>query len=98
MDAYMQRLEAQGQTYQDLRQQQGDEYQEQMVAFGDQKADWERQREGAIRGAEGMLKSVFQDYGQAFKGKVGPRWATMGVIMAVLLVVIVILQKRKDNV
>jgi preprotein translocase subunit SecG len=29
---------------------------------------------------------------------VGPRWATMAVIMAVLLVVIVILQKRKDNV
>ena len=96
MDAYMRRLEEQGQEYQALREAQGDEYSEQMKAYGDQKADWLRQREGAIRGAEGMLKNIFDNYGRSFIGAVGSRWVAMATIMVVLLALILVLQKRKD--
>ena len=46
--------------------------------------------------AEGMLKSIFENYGRAFKGSVVSRWIAMGVIMFALLALIIIFQKRKD--
>jgi hypothetical protein len=106
-DEYQELREQQGDYFQDLRQQQGDEYQDRrqfqgdeyadaMEEYGDDKADWQRERERAIQGAEGLLKSIFENYGQTIKGNVGTRWAAMGGIMLVLIGLIIFFQKRKD--
>jgi ABC-type multidrug transport system ATPase subunit/pSer/pThr/pTyr-binding forkhead associated (FHA) protein len=89
------RLE-QGDEYQATREAQGDEYADQMTAYGDAKADWQRKRERAIQGAEGLLKSVFDNYGRTFKGSITSRWVAMILITLVLLIFIILYQKRRD--
>jgi hypothetical protein len=97
-DEYQDLREQQGSEYQDLREQQGDEYETTMEGYADERADWQRSREQAIGGAEGMLKSIFESYGHAFQGGYVGRWVTMGLIMVGLLVLIVVFQKRKDTI
>jgi len=107
MDAYMDDSRDQGDQYQDLRQVQGDEYQVQreeqgdayadaMKAYGDDKEEWTRNREQAIKGAEGLLKAVFKGNWRSFRGTVVIRWVWMIVIMVVLVGLILFFQKRKD--
>jgi hypothetical protein len=107
LGAYTDDSRDQGTEYQDRRQEQGDEYQAQreaqgdayadaMKAYGDAKEDWTRNREQAIKGAEGLLKAVYKGNFRSFKGVVVTRWAAMCAIMAVLLGMIVFFQKRKD--
>ena len=79
-----------------MREAQGDEYADQMTAYGDAKADWQRKRERAIQGAEGLLKSVFDNYGRTFKGSITSRWVAMILITLVLLIFIILYQKRRD--
>lgn len=97
-DEYQDLREQQGSEYQDLREQQGDEYETAMEGYADERADWQRSREQAIGGAEGMLKSIFESYGHAFQGGYVGRWVTMGLIMVGLLILIVVFQKRKDTI
>lgn len=93
---YQEGRQEQGDEYQALREEQGDEYTDQMTAYGDAKADWQRARERAIQGAEGRLKSIFENYGRAFRGALLARWGAMLGIMAVLIVLIIFFQRRKD--
>jgi len=106
-DEYQEMRERQGDEYRDLREQQGDEYQEmregqgdeyeaQMSEYADARAEWQRSREQAIGGAEGILKSIFEGYGRAFRGSYVSRWITMCVICFGLLILILVFQKRKD--
>jgi hypothetical protein len=67
-----------------------------MKAYGDDKETWTRDREQAIKGAEGLLKAVYKNNFRSFKGVVVSRWLAMLAIMAVLLGMIVFFQKRKD--
>ena len=67
-----------------------------MQDYGDQRADYEKVRQKAISGSEAMLETVYDNYGRAFKGTAAQRWVTLGIIMAVLVVFLVIFQKRKD--
>jgi hypothetical protein len=107
MEKYMDDSRDQGDQYQDQRQAQGDEYQAQregqgdayadaMKAYGDNKEDWTRKREQAIKGAEGLLKAVFKGNWRSFRGSVFTRWVWMTVIMVVLVGLIIFFQKRKD--
>jgi hypothetical protein len=84
--------------YQDVREEQGDKYEAAMEEYADDRAEWQRNREQAIGGAEGMLKSIFEGYGHAFRGGCSERWSIMGLIMVGLLILIVVFQKRKDTV
>jgi hypothetical protein len=95
-DQYADQRQTQGDQYQSQREAQGDEYADQMEIWGEDKAEWQRSREKAIQGAEGMLKSIFENYGTTFKGTVATRWAAMGAIMAGLVILIIVFQKRKD--
>ncbi len=95
-DEFQDLRQQQGDEYQDRRQSQGDEYADEMERYGDGKADWQRERERAIQGAEGLLKSIFENYGQTIKGSVATRWAAMAAIMVVLIGLIILFQKRKD--
>jgi len=86
----------QGDQYADLRQQQGDEYATAMEKYGDERAEWQESRDKAINSAEAVLGSIYDNFAQAFRGTVVGRWSILGVIMAVLLVVVLVFQKRKD--
>jgi ABC-type multidrug transport system ATPase subunit/pSer/pThr/pTyr-binding forkhead associated (FHA) protein len=106
-DEYQELRQQQGDEYQDLRQQQGDEYRDlregqgdehevAMEGYADDLTEWQQDREQAIGGAEGMLKSIFESYGHAFQGRTESRWITMSIIMAGVLGLIVFFQRRKD--
>ncbi|MBE9506668.1 MAG: hypothetical protein IMY86_01340, partial [Chloroflexi bacterium] len=97
-DEYQDLREEQGDEYQDVREEQGDKYEAAMEEYADDRAEWQRNREQAIGGAEGMLKSIFEGYGHAFRGGCSERWSIMGLIMVGLLILIVVFQKRKDTV
>jgi hypothetical protein len=95
-DEYQDLRERQGDEYRDLRETQGDEHEGAMEGYADERTEWQRDREQAIAGAEGMLKSIFESYGHAFQGHTASRWVTMCIIMAGVLGLIVVFQKRKD--
>ncbi|MGD2143571.1 MAG: ATP-binding cassette domain-containing protein, partial [Anaerolineae bacterium] len=97
-DEYQSLREAQGEDYQDMRGQQGDEYEAAMEVYSDDFAEWQQSREQAIGGAEGMLKGIFETYGQTFRGRYTTRWFSMLVIIASTMLLIIVSQKRKDPV
>jgi hypothetical protein len=88
----------QGVEYEDVRLGQGDEYEEAMQGYSDERSAWERDREMAIGGAEGLLKAIFDGHGHTFKGSASGRWFAMSMILLVTLIATVIFQKRKDTV
>ncbi len=88
----------QGDEYAALREDQGDEYAEDMRIYGDVRADWQENREKAISSAEGVLGAIYDNYAFAMKGSLYNRWLALILINAVLLVVILVFQKRKDRV
>jgi len=96
-DEYQDLREEQGDAYQDLREKQGDEYEDAMKGYADERADWQRHREQAIGGAEGLLKSIFEGYGRAFQGSYTTRWVMTCLILAGLLGLTIVFQKRKDS-
>jgi hypothetical protein len=53
-------------------------------------------RQRAISGAEGMLKSFWEKFSFIYGTSVFKAWVNMGIIDAVLLVAILFFQKRKD--
>ena len=95
-EKYQDLMQEQGSEYEDVRQAQGDEYSEKMKAYADERTEWERNREKAIGGAEGLLKAIFENQGQAFRGSYTSHWIIMGTTMLVMLGIIILLQKRKD--
>jgi ABC-type multidrug transport system ATPase subunit/predicted component of type VI protein secretion system len=105
--AYQKKREQQGQDYQKLREQQGEEYrqltedqfaeyQDQSESYGEALRSWESDREKAVRGAEGMIDAIFKSYKPALEGDVGKSWLALGIISAVVLVLTLFFQKRKD--
>ena len=90
--------ERQGEEYQDRREGQGDEYQEAMEAYADGRSEWQRNREQAIRGAEGTLKAIFDGQNRAFRGNYFSRWVSMLLILLGTVVLTVFFQRRKDSV
>jgi hypothetical protein len=67
-----------------------------MRIYGDQRTEWEKKRGKAIATAEGMVKSIVDNYGHTFKGGLAERWTAMAVIMLVVFVLVIVFQKRKD--
>ena len=95
-DQYQNVRVKQGTDYEKLRSQQGDEYAAAMKKYGDEREDWQRNREKAISAAENKIKAVLDNFGHTFKGSVASRWLAMVAIMAVVFVLIIVFQKRKD--
>ena len=58
--------------------------------------EWETKRGKAIATAEGKIKAIWDNYGRTFKGGLMERWLAMSGIMAVVLVLVIVFQKRKD--
>ena len=96
MEGYRLESEDQGQIYSDIRSAQGDEYQELMRTYGDERSEWQENREKAISSAEGVLETIYDNYGRAFTGSVTRRWLVMTGLMFGFLGIVLIFQKRKD--
>ncbi|MBI4315978.1 MAG: FHA domain-containing protein [Chloroflexi bacterium] len=97
-DEYGDALQAQGDEYATRRLAQFDDYAEAMRAYGDERAAWEASREKAIRSAEGLLGSLYDNYHRAFRGSLLSRWGALIAIMSGLLILVVVFQRRKDAV
>jgi ABC-type multidrug transport system ATPase subunit/pSer/pThr/pTyr-binding forkhead associated (FHA) protein len=98
MGPYMEDSQEQGQEYADLREEQGDAYENAVTQWGEDKGDWEENRQKSISGAEGLLKGVFESYGHAFQGAYVSRWAWMSGIIVVLLAAVILFQRAKDTI
>jgi len=104
---YAKRREEQGKEYEEIRKKQGEEYQklveEQFSEFerrseeyGEALREWQSNREKAVRGAEGMIEVIYKSYEPALKADVEQGWLALGIISAVVFVLILVFQKRKD--
>ena len=82
--------------YAKSREKQGGEFKDLMRAYGDQRTEWEKTRGKAISTAEGKIKAIWDNYGRTFQGGLMGRWLAMSAIMAVVLVLVIVFQKRKD--
>ncbi len=76
-----------------------DEWQEEMNLWEDALGvyqDSQEDRQRAISGAEGMLKSYWEKFSFIYGTSVTGAWFFMGIIDAVLLGAVIVFQKRKD--
>jgi hypothetical protein len=80
-------------------------YQAEMEAYLEQNVEWEIAREAAVNPAEGLIGTIYEDYGwtfvdqndsQAFWSKILTTWIAQGVIIVVLLLGVLLMVKRKD--
>ncbi|HEY9076213.1 MAG TPA: FHA domain-containing protein [Anaerolineaceae bacterium] len=86
----------QGDEYAALRQRQGDEYERAMRAYGDERSAYEEIRQKAIGSAEGILETIYDNYGRAFRGNVWQRWGILVGLMGGISALLLYFQKRKD--
>ena len=88
--------QAQGAEYEEVRNQQGEEYRDLSLAYGEELRDWEADRAKSVRGAEGTIAKIYEDYGWTFEEETRTGWLALGVISVVVLGMTVVFQKRKD--
>jgi ABC-type multidrug transport system ATPase subunit len=96
MEVYRKDSEVQGEQYSEMRSAQGDEYQDLMRDYGDERAQWQEDREKAISSAEGIIETIYDNYGRAFTGSVTNRWLIMSGLMVIFIGIVLVAQKRKD--
>lgn len=82
-------------------------YQAEMEAYQEENLEWEITREAAVNPAEGLIGTIYEDYGwtfvdkndtQAFWSKILTTWTAQVVIIVVLLLGVLLMVKRKDAV
>jgi hypothetical protein len=49
-----------------------------------------------VRGAEGMIEAIYKSYKPALEGNVEKSWLSLAIISAVVFVLTLFFQKRKD--
>ncbi len=84
-------------SYSDASEQQFDDYSGEIDQYGNDLADWQRNRQKAIGAAENILSTIMTRYGRAFYGSGSDRWLILGIQIAVMFFAILGLQKRKDT-
>lgn len=82
--------------YMELRQDQAETYSSALDEYGNDLADWQRNRQKAVSAAENVIKNVLEKFGRAFEGTVEQRWTVLGIQSGIMFVLILIFQKRKD--
>jgi ABC-type multidrug transport system ATPase subunit/predicted component of type VI protein secretion system/F0F1-type ATP synthase membrane subunit c/vacuolar-type H+-ATPase subunit K len=82
--------------YMDQRQEQAEDYSSALDQYGNDLADWQRNRQKAVSAAENVLKNINTKFGSAFRGTVQDRWMILGIQSAVMFVGLLVLMKRKD--
>jgi hypothetical protein len=85
MEAYAEESKGQFETYAD-----------EMEYYGDELAEWEKERQSAIGAAESVLTTIYDNYGRAFKRSALYRWVILGIISFVEFILILFFIRRKD--
>ena len=67
-----------------------------MGVYGDELAEWEKDRQSAVGAAESILTAIYDDYGRTFHRSVLYRWAMLALLSFIIYIMILIFQKRKD--
>ncbi|MCJ7625389.1 MAG: ABC transporter permease, partial [Anaerolineaceae bacterium] len=83
-------------TFAEESKDQFETYADQMEIYGDNLADWEKDRQSAIGAAESILTSIYDDYGRTFRGSIINRWIAQSLLGFVFYILIIIFQRRKD--
>ncbi len=76
--------------------QQVDRYQKEMDVWQEEYGKWKEDSQAAIGAAEGIISKYKQNYGNAFAVNLVRHWLVLGLSIAIMLGLIIILQKRKD--
>ena len=80
-------------------------FQAEQIAYQESLASWQIARAQAVQPAEALIGQVHKDFGwtfvdkedsEAFWIKIASTWVAQSTIIAILLVAILVLQKRKD--
>ncbi|MFN2227294.1 MAG: hypothetical protein ACK2UY_13320, partial [Anaerolineae bacterium] len=71
-------------------------YRQESLDYGQAVRDWEGDRGKAIRGAESLIKTIYEDYGWTFEESVHTGWLALAIISVVVLGLTMVFQKRKD--
>ena len=82
--------------YMEKRQGQAEGFSSELDQYGNDLADWQRNRQKAVSAAENVLKNVLQKFGRAFDGTVKDRWIVLGIQSLVMFIGMLLLMKRKD--
>ncbi|KGF72899.1 ABC transporter ATP-binding protein [Neosynechococcus sphagnicola sy1] len=77
-------------------QSQVDAYQKAMETWQTNYLDWQQKRSKSINEAEGLINRFNKDQGYMFNVNVVQHWRNLGLLILGMLVVIPLLQKRKD--
>jgi hypothetical protein len=89
-------LSDQTDAYLAANQDQADQFANALQAYGDELAGWQKDREPAIKRAEALLSSIFDNFRQVFLGSVLERWLFLGLIQFGLLILLTIALRFKD--
>jgi ABC-type multidrug transport system ATPase subunit/pSer/pThr/pTyr-binding forkhead associated (FHA) protein len=73
------------------------QYQAELATWQHEYQNWQEQRSKAIGEAEGTIKAMYDDYGQAFKANVKSNWLLLSVIALVLFCMVLGTLRWKDR-
>ena len=82
--------------YMEKRQGQAEGFSSELDQYGNDLADWQRNRQKAVSAAENVIKNILAKFGRAFEGDVQDRWLVLGIQSVVMFVGMLVLMKRKD--
>ncbi len=68
-----------------------------MDVWQDKYTDWKEKRDKAVGNAEGLVRTIYDNYGNTFNVDLRLNWGALGAIMAVFFVLTFVAQKLKDN-
>jgi hypothetical protein len=72
-------------------------YQADMSVWQQEYQEWKEKRANSVGRAEGAIKTIYDDYGQAFRANVKSNWLLLSVIALVLFCMVLGALKWKDR-
>ncbi len=72
-------------------------YQDEMEKWRVRYQDWKAQHDKAINEAEGHIKKIYEDFGDMLNVNLKRHWSILGFITAVLLGLVLVVQRTKDT-
>lgn len=73
------------------------QYQSDVESWQNKYQDWKEKRSKAIGEAEGTIKAVYDDYGQAFRANVKSHWSVLSLITLILFCMVLGVLRLKDK-
>jgi ABC-type multidrug transport system ATPase subunit len=73
-------------------------YDKAVTEYTDIYKEWRKGRDQAVGKAEGIIKTVKQNYGQGFNVDIYSHWRSLGYIMLILFIFLAAIQKLKDRI